>query len=281
MIRPSCLLASALTAGTLLSTAACSSGGGDGGPARADSSASPASTVPASPVAEEPGAASPSPSASVRALTEAEARAALITNSDLGSQWTRSKGVAAWHDALLKSKVDASAFVTDKGNAKECQKLLDGLYAEDLLGKPVGASAVTGFDDSDNDAQMRYEVASYGKKALDDRLKWLSTLPDVCDQFTAVNGKGDRQTVQVTETDLPGVGDARQGLRVTMSGELEGDPETLTLDFAAVRVGDSALSLTNGGLSGTQHQSTEQAVQAGTNRLKDVLAGKSPAPTQG
>ncbi|MFI0964209.1 hypothetical protein ACH4S8_22770 [Streptomyces sp. NPDC021080] len=282
MIRPSCLLASALTAGMLLSTAACSNGGGDGsGSGRTDSPASPASTVPASPVAEEPGAASPSPSASVRTLTRSEAQTALITNSDLGSQWDESKGVAAWHDVLLKSKVDASAFVTDKGNAAQCQKLLDGLYKEDLLGTPQGAGAVTGFDDSSNDAQMRYEVASYGKSSLDAQLKWLATLPDVCDQFTAVNGKGDRQTVQVIETHLPDAGDARQGLRVTMSGELEGDPDTLTLDFAAVRVGDSALSLTNGGLSGTDHQSTEQAVQAGTKRLQDVLAGKSPAPTQG
>ncbi|MEV6019536.1 MULTISPECIES: hypothetical protein [unclassified Streptomyces] len=281
MIRPSCLLASALTAGMLLSTAACSNGGGDSGSGRTDSSASPASTVPASPVAEEPGAASPSPSSSPRVLTKAEAQTALITNSDLGSQWAESKGVAAWHDTLLKSKVDASAFITDKGNAQQCQKLLDGLYAENLLGKPLGASAVTGFDNSADNAQMRYEVASYGKSSLDTQMKWLATLPDICDQFTAVDNKGDRQTVQVVSTHLPDVGDARQGLQVTMSGKLEGDPDTLTLDFAAVQVGDSALSLTNGGLSGTEHQSTEQAVQAGANRLKDVLAGKSPAPTQG
>ncbi|MFE1289492.1 hypothetical protein [Streptomyces sp. NPDC058751] len=284
MIRPSCLLASALTAGMLLSTAACSDGGGDGGgPGRADSPSSPAATsaVPASPVAEEPGAASPSPSPSVRTLTEAEARSALITNSDLGSQWEESKSVAAWRDTLLRSKVDTAAFVTDKENAKECQKLLDGLYSEDLLGKPQGAGAVTGFDDSDDEAQMRYEVASYGKSALDDRFDWLKTLPDVCDEFTAVDAQGGKQTVQVVSTSLPDAGDARQGLRVTMSGELEGDPETLTLDFAAARVGDSALSLTNGGLSGAEHQSTEQAVKAGANRLEDVLAGKSPAPTQG
>ena len=278
MNRPSCLLASALTAGMLLSTAACSDTGGDGsGSGRTDVSASPVS---ASPVAEEPRAASPSPSA-VRTLTKDEARTALITNSDLGSQWSESKGVATWHDALLKSTVDPADFITDKANATQCQKLLDGLYTEDLLGEPKGASAVTGFDDSDNDAQMRYEVGAYGKTALDDKLKWLKTLPDTCDEFTAVNGKGDRQTVQVISTDLPDVGDARQGLRVTMNGELEGDPETLTLDFATVRVGDSALSLTNGGLDGTEHDSTEQAVEAGTKRLQDVLAGKSPAPTQG
>ncbi|MGW3663843.1 hypothetical protein [Streptomyces sp. NPDC005141] len=278
--RPSCLLASALTTGMLLSTAACSGDGGDGtgsGSGRTDVSASPVS---ASPVAEEPRAASPSPSA-VRTLTKDEARTALITNSDLGSQWSESKGVATWHDALLKSTVDPADFITDKANATQCQKLLDGLYTEDLLGEPKGASAVTGFDDSDNDAQMRYEVGAYGKAALDDKLKWLKTLPDTCDEFTAVNGKGDRQTVQVISTDLPDVGDARQGLRVTMNGDLEGDPETLTLDFAAVRVGDSALSLTNGGLDGTEHDSTKQAAEAGAKRLQDVLAGKSPAPTQG
>ncbi|MFG2450263.1 hypothetical protein ACGFSG_12870 [Streptomyces sp. NPDC048512] len=288
MNRPSCLLASALTAGMLLSTAACS--GDDGGASgRTDRSASPAaasaSPVSASPVADAPRAAASSSSASaspaVRELTKDEARTALITNTDLGSQWTTSEGAATWRDALLKSKVDASQFVTDKGNAADCQQLLDGLYAEDLLGKPKGESADTGFDDSDDEAQMRYEVAAYGKQALDDRFRWLDSLPDKCDQFTAVSPKGGRQTVQVVHTDLDDAGDARKGLQIKMTGDLDDNPDTLTLDFAAVRVGDSALSLTNGGLSGAEHDSTTQATAAGADRLKDVLDGKSPQPTQG
>ncbi|MFG2309083.1 hypothetical protein ACGFS9_10475 [Streptomyces sp. NPDC048566] len=280
MNRPSCVLASALAAGMLLSTAACAGGGDD--PARADRSASPASSaspVSASPVADEPRAASSSPA--VRELTKDEARTALITNEDLPSQWTDSEGAATWRDALLKSTVDASQFVTHKDDAADCQKLLDGLYAEDLLGKPQGESAVTGFDDSDNEAQMRYQVAAYGKQALDERFTWLDSLPDKCDQFTAVSTKGGRQTVQVIHTDLDDAGDARKGLQIKMTGELDGNPDTLTLDFAAVRVGDSALSLTNGGLSGTEHDSTTQAAEAGADRLKDVLNGKSPQPTQG
>jgi hypothetical protein len=80
---------------------------------------------------------------------------------------------------------------------------------------------------------------------------------------------------------LPNVGDARQGLQITMNGELDGDPSTLTLDFAAVRVGDSALSFSNGGLNGADDASTQQAAQAGATRLKAVLAGKTPPPTQG
>ncbi|MFF4347317.1 hypothetical protein [Streptomyces sp. NPDC001530] len=274
MNRPSCLLASALTAGMLLSTAACSSLGGFGGSGRTGVSASPA--------------AKDSPAASaVRTLSEEQAQAALITNSDLGSQWTETEGSATWRDALLKSKVDTEAFVTDKGNAADCQQLLDGLYAEDLLGEPKGARGVTGFDDSndsddsDDDGQMHYQVAAYGQAEVEAKLAWLKTLPDTCDQFTAVDNKGGQQTVQVISTSLPDVGDARQGLRVTMTGELEGDPSTLTLDFAAVRVGDSALSLTNGGLDGADEDSTQQAAQAGAQRLKDVLAGKTPPPTEG
>ncbi|MFI6486934.1 hypothetical protein [Streptomyces sp. NPDC050564] len=262
MNRPSCLLASALTAGMLLSTAACSSG---------DSGDSGRTDVPASPAAKD----------SPTALTEAQAMAALITNTDLGSEWTETQGTATWHDTLLKSKVDTQAFVTDKQNAVDCQKLLDGLYAEDLLGDPKGGQAVTGFDDSDNDGQMHYLVAGYTQSDVDAKLSWLKTLPDKCDQFTAVDNKGGKQTVQVISMSLPNVGDARQGLQITMNGELDGDPSSLTLDFAAVRVGDSALSFSNGGLNGADDASTQQAAQAGATRLKDVLAGKTPPPTQG
>jgi hypothetical protein len=263
MNRPYCLLASALTAGMLLSTAACSSGGGSGG-----------TEVSASAMAKPSPAASPSPSTT---LTEAQTRTALITNTDLGSQWTETQGAATWRDALLKAKVDVSGFVTDKQNAVDCQKLLDGLYGEDLLGKPKGPSAVTGFDDSDNDAQMRYQVATYTKAELDAKLAWLNTLPDKCDQFVATDNKGGKQTVQVISENPPDAGDAREGMRMTMSGELDGESTTLTLDIAAVRVGDSAIFLTNGGLGGADGNSTAQAVQQGTQRLQDVLAGKTPA----
>ncbi|AVH57560.1 MULTISPECIES: hypothetical protein [Streptomyces] len=267
--RPTSLLASALTAGVLLSTAACASLGDSGDSGRTGVSASPAARQ------------SPTPS-DIPTLSEDQAKTALITNTDLGSQWSETEGAATWRDALLKSKVDAEAFVTDKAAAADCQKLLDGLYAEELLGEPSGARAVAGFDDSDNDAQMRYQVAAYGKAELDEKFAWLQTLPDKCDEFTAVDNKGGRQTVQVTEAQPPDdAGDANVGLKVTMAGELEGEPYTLTLDVGAVRVGDNALYLTNGGLDGADSDSTVQAIQAGTKRLEDTLAGKTPPPTQG
>ncbi|MGW6263362.1 hypothetical protein ACWF9O_41870, partial [Streptomyces sp. NPDC055085] len=72
MNRPSCLLTSVLTVGLLLLTAACSSDDGGSSSGRTDTlSPSPASASPA-----------------VRELTKDEARTALITNTDLGSQWT-------------------------------------------------------------------------------------------------------------------------------------------------------------------------------------------------
>ncbi|WP_329322120.1 MULTISPECIES: hypothetical protein [unclassified Streptomyces] len=254
------LLVCALTVGVLWSAAACSnSGGADGG------------TVHGSPLAEV------SAGASAGTLTVDQARAALITNADLPSQWTGTSGAATWRDGLLKSKVDASGFGTDKNAAADCQKLLDGLYAEELLGPAKGTKAVTGFDDTDNQAQMHYQVAEYGETELHTRLAWVATLPQKCAAFTAVDGQGGRQNVQVVSARLPDEGDARQGLQVTMNGQLDGEPSTLTLDVAAVRVGGSALFLTNGGLNGAESDSTAQAVQQGTPRLQQVLEGKTPA----
>jgi hypothetical protein len=84
--------------------------------------------------------------------------------------------------------------------------------------------------------------------------------------------------VQVVEASLPDAGDARQGLTVTVKGTAEGNPVTLTLDVAAVRVGTDAIAVTNGGLDGADHDTTETAVQSGVQRLEEVQAGRTPSP---
>ncbi|WP_151483241.1 hypothetical protein [Streptomyces albicerus] len=254
-------LAPALAAAALLTTTAgCSDGAGGAGRAADDPAAS------ASPVARR--APSPSPSVTVApTLTEAQAKSALIDNTGLGEQWAPTQGAATWRDALLKGKTDVA----------DCQRLLDGLYAEDLLGEPAGARAVAGFDDADNRAQLRHQVAAYDRAALDASLAWLKTAPETCAEFTSTDVRGGQHTVQVVAAPLPGVGEAREGLHVTVTGETEGMPVALSLDFAAVRVGDSALSLTNGGIDGADSDSTQQAAQLGTQRLQDVLTGKTPA----
>lgn len=210
------------------------------------------------------------PSASATpSLTAAQARDALLGPAELGERWSPTQGGATWRDGLLKGRTDVA----------DCQRLLDGLYAEDLLGKPKGAGAVVGLDESDTEAQLRYQVAAYGGPAeVDAKMAWLRTLPEKCAEFTATDVRGERQTVRVVPAALPGVGDAREGLRMTMSGEgdLYGETPTLTLDFAAVRVGDRAVSLTNGGLGGAEEDFTNQAVQLGTQRLQNVLAGGTP-----
>jgi hypothetical protein len=249
------LLVRALTAGLLVSASACSLHGVLR-PADAPSVVPPA------------GSATPS-------LTDAQASAALITQGELGGRWSATQGGATWRDGLLKTRTDTP----------DCQRLLDGLYAEDLLGKPTGARAVVGLDESGNAAQLRYQVAAYAAPSeVDAKLAWLRTLPAKCAQFTSTDVRGGRLNVTVVPTVLPGVGDAREGLRLTMSGASSGDSgdgsggaSMLTLDFAAVRVGDRAVSLTNGGLGGAAQDSTQQAVQVGTQRLQDVLAGRPPA----
>jgi hypothetical protein len=266
------VLASASAVTALLTTAACSDDGDSGG--------SGASDVAASPVAEEARAASPpaakTPTASAPdRLTEAGARSALITDADIEDAWNQVKDAATWRDSLLVGKVDVADFLTAKANAADCQKLLDSLYDEDLLGKPSGASALTGFEMGDS--RLLYQVAAYDRAGLDTSLAWLKSLPVKCDDFTATDSKGgNKRTVQVIKTSLPDVGDARQGLRVTVQGTANGEATTLTLDVAAVRVGSDAITVTAGGLDGDEQDSTEQAVKQGTQRLEDVQAGKTP-----
>ncbi|MEU9368945.1 hypothetical protein AB0D78_37935 [Streptomyces avermitilis] len=258
--RAAHVFVSTLAAGALLTTAGCSEDGNGGGSSQAVSS--PSAEVSASPLVQESPTGSTAP-----ALTTAQAQTALLTNTDLGSQWTQSKAAETWRATMVKGKT----------NVAECQKLLDALVAGELLGGPSGSRAVTGFADSDNDAQMRYEVAAYDHTTLDKSFDWLKSVPVTCDQFTATGTPTGTQTVQVIETSLPDAGDDRQGLQMTTTGALEGTPFTLTMDIAAVRVGDNAVSLTNGGLGGADSDSTNQAVQLGTQRLTDVLAGKTPA----
>lgn len=263
--RPLRALAPALAAGVLLTTAACSDGDGDdGGPDRADTT-----RISSSPLAQ----ASPAP------LAPAGARAALVTEADLEDDWNQVKNAATWRDSLLVGKVDVADFLTAKANAADCQKLLDRLYSDDLLGKPSGASALTGFEEGAS--RLLYQVAAYDKAGLDTSFAWLKSLPVKCDQFTAKDSSGGQRTVQVVSTSLPKVGDARQGLRVTVQGTSGGAPATLTLDVAALRVGTDAITITNGGLDGADHDSTEQAAKLGTARLKDVHAGRTPAADPG
>jgi hypothetical protein len=265
------LFASVLTAGALLTTAACSDG---------DDGSSGASDVATSPVAVGSRAASPRAATSPAArLTAAGARAALITEADIEDDWTKVADAASWRDELLVGKVDVAAFLTAQSEAADCQRLLDGLYDDDLLGKPSGASALTGFQQGDS--RLLHQVAAYDRAGLDASLKWLKSLPVECDEFTAADSSGGKRTVQVTEASVPDEGDARQGLHVTVRGTADGAPATLTLDVAVVRVGSDAVTVTGGGLDGGQDDSVEQAVRRGTPRLEDVLAGKTPAADPG
>ncbi|WP_142268160.1 hypothetical protein OHU34_08415 [Streptomyces sp. NBC_00080] len=258
------MLAVALAVGTLLATAACSDDG--------DDSASTDSSTATSSAGQRTATASPT----ITPLTSAGAQTALITAGDLEDNWTQVKTAASWRNRMLIGTVDAAQFLTGKTQAADCQRLLDGLYDEDLLGPPPGPSALTGF--TEGNSRLLYQVAAYQPASLDQSFDWLKTLPTACDQFNAVGSDGSTRTVQVVEASLPKSGDARQGLTVTVAGPSGGTPVTLTMDVAVVRVGDDAITVTNGGTDGADHDSTEDAVSHGTTRLKDVQEGRTPAP---
>ncbi|MEU3556257.1 hypothetical protein [Streptomyces fragilis] len=269
-VRPMRYLAAAVAAGALLATTACSGTETGGGPeARTGVGRG-----------ERPAAAAtgtPSPSAT---LTEDGARLALITEAQIEDAWTQVEPATArsWRDSLLLGDVDAAQFVTGKADVADCQRLTDALFDETLLGRPSGASALTGFQEGDS--RLLYQVATYDRKTLDDSMRWLKTLPQRCDSFTLTGEGGGKRTVEVVETSLPDEGDARQGLTVTVRGEEDGGPVTLTLAVAVVRVGTNAITVTQGGVDGARASTTRSAVQQGTQRLEEVLAGRTPAPSQ-
>ncbi|MDT9699837.1 hypothetical protein [Streptomyces sp. P17] len=240
---PRVLTAPALVLGALLTATAC---GADGSDTTAKPSAS------ASPTASATTAAP----ASAPALTEAQARAALITEADLGEPWSATQGAATWRDGLLKASTEKA----------DCRRLLDVLYTEEFFGPDARTRAVTGLDDDWDGAQIRYQVVAHPPKE-DRTLSWLSSLPKKCGEFRAVTATGAPEYAEVTETELPKVGDARQGLRITLTTT---DATTLTLDVAAVRAGDDAIVLTNGGLGDVPAEATRAATERGAQRLAEV-----------
>ncbi|MFE2262010.1 hypothetical protein [Streptomyces griseosporeus] len=206
--------------------------------------------------------AGPAPSASaVPALTPAQARAALVTAADLGGNWGPTRGAAVWRDALLKA-----------GTAdRDCQRLLDVLYTDEVLGPDT--RALVGLDDFDTEAQLRYQVTATPRADVDRTLAWLRSLPQKCAQFTATTVRAGVQNVQVLDYSLPPVGDDRQALRVSLTGpvaEDTGEATVLTLDLAVVRVGDDAFAVSNGSLGNLPTDATLTAVQVGAQRLADV-----------
>ncbi|KND43985.1 MULTISPECIES: hypothetical protein [Streptomyces] len=207
-------------------------------------------------------AAPSSPPSAPSALTDARARSALLRQDDLGEAWAGTQGAATWRDGLLKGRTDLP----------ECQELLDAVYAEDVLGKPRGGTAVTGFDDFEYGAQLRYQVGAYDRADIDARLSHLRELVGKCGEFTITGSQGREYGAEVTPVELPGdLGDARQGLRLVVSGDVEGEDSALTLDLATVRVGDTAALVTHGGLYGIDDTATRDAATAGAKRLRNVL----------
>ncbi|MPY63117.1 hypothetical protein [Streptomyces spongiae] len=202
-------------------------------------------------------------------LADSRLGRALIGKGDLGTNWGTTAGAATWRDGLLKGEADRP----------ECQELLDAVYAENLLGEPTGATAVAGFDDTEYGAQVRYQVGTYRKAEIDARLDHLGQLAEQCQEFTSTTASGRTYDIRVTPVGLPGIGDAGQALRMTVTGDVEGEQGGLTLDVAALRVGDGAALLTHGGLYGINTDTTRQAVQLGAQRLQETFASK-PQPSE-
>ncbi|WP_229869692.1 hypothetical protein [Streptomyces flaveolus] len=243
-----------LPAALAMAVTACSPAGQDAHRSAGTGPATPQSPA-AVPSASLPSAAAPP------ALTRAQASAALITEGDLGDAWGPTLGAATWRDALLK----ATAADPD------CRRLLDVLYTEELFGASPAPRATAALDDRAGEAQLHYRITSHRAADIDRTLAWLATLPDTCGHFTAEAPREAARDVRVTGVTLPEAGDARQGLRVTVTGTTAAaGPAVLTVDLVAVRVGDDVISLTNGSLGEAAEDATRTAVEVGAGRLAEI-----------
>ncbi|MCF2537788.1 hypothetical protein ACFXGG_12635 [Streptomyces nigra] len=238
------LVAPALSAAALLSVSACALAGQEQAPP---------------PPVNAPASAAQSPAAAPT-LTEAQARAALVTEADLGEPWVPTRGFATWREAMLKATAEPA----------ECADLLDALYAEEFFGADATTRASVGLDDDWGGAQLRYQVVAHRPDALTRAIERLGDFPRRCGSFTAT-APGGPMSVEVRAVGLPKLGDARQALRIVLSAVSEyGDGPRLTLDVAAVRVGDDAIAVTNGSLGEVPSDATLTAVELGTSRLEEV-----------
>jgi hypothetical protein len=132
-------------------------------------------------------------------------------------------------------------------------------------------TASTGLDDTWNDAQLHHQVVADRSADVDKTLASLKSLPKKCGKFTAATTTGAVQNAEVTEAELPKIGDVRQTLGLTLnSGSPDGEPTTFTLDVAVVRVSDDVLVFTNGGLGDAYTQVTQGVAELGAKRLADV-----------
>ncbi|MEU3901111.1 hypothetical protein [Streptomyces sp. NPDC045251] len=236
--------AAVLSALLVWTVAACSTGGRD--------THRPAATAPAT--TQSPAALPPTTVPPV--LTRGQARAALITEADLAGTWEPTRGAATWRDQVLKASAERP----------DCGRLLDVLYTEDLFGAATAPRAATALDEVTGGAQLHYRITSHRAADIDTALTWLGTLPDTCGSFTARAARGAARDVRVTDVALPEAGDARQGLRVTVRA---GDT-VLTVALVAVRLGDDAITFTNGTLAEPAADATWTAVETGTERLAEV-----------
>jgi hypothetical protein len=221
----------------------------------------------------EPGTVSPSVAIT---LTERGARQALLSETWLGSQWTSTTVTAADHDSLLRAAVDREGFLTHSTDSAACQLLLDRLEEGSLLAPAAGSAHAVAVFNGEGGGQLRYEVGAYPAADLTAARRWLSGLPNKCNSFTASRPDGGRESVEVSSLGLPVAGDSRQALLVNVEGSTGGVPFALSLDVALVTVGNSAVTIVNGGLTGTSEATTRQAVRLGGTRLKTVLSGGTP-----
>lgn len=223
----------------ILLMAACG-GGDDGSDDRATTVTAP-TTEPAD-TGEEKNEGSDGP------LTQAQLEAALLTVQELPTGYKQG----------TVTPDDDSPTQSDNPECAERFKKIDEEPSQQV------AKAEAAFEGSGLGTILEQTLASFeDEDFVSDRLAEFTTLFSDCPSFSITDEAGETSTVTISALSFPKLGDET----VAFAAGIETADFNLTLNVAAIRVGSSLQTISQGGLSASAAD-LEQAARTGTEKLQ-------------
>lgn len=229
-------------------------------PQRADTSSGAATPPSASSpsAADAPAASESAPASSDSdpakvsgdALSQAEARAALLTVQEMPTGWSK--------DANSKeSDTDT------KVSPASCQKEFDAMDAKAGDDKPASKARVTFTQGGMAGPTLEMSVESYAKERRDDWAKDATKLLTKCSHLTLTDPDGTRASVDFVPMSFPNLGERTVALRMKVKTQgIEA-----VADLVAVATGHTMTSFATAGLQPVPGTTLEKIARSGMAKL--------------
>lgn len=200
-------------------------------------------------------AADEPPEAAGAQLTDAQAKAAVLTIQDMPSGWSQQPNDDDDSD--------------DEGSTyepAECQEVIDALDEDDE--DPVAEAEVTFNNGGPFGTTFNETVSSYAEEGDAEAAQKVADAFSKCPKFTETAKDGTVSTYTVSPMSFPNLGD--QTLAFAMTVESEGF--TVNLNAVWIGIGHNAIALFNGGVTGASGADLEQFAHKAIARLEDAAS---------